>query len=414
MLAHFDGANAANNSTFVDSSANNLAVTAHGVVSQGAFGPAVGMNSGYFNGSTDYVQSATSAQLNLSSGNWTMEAWAYPTVGANWQTVMMNGLTNTDGHGITQYNNGHWLYNINGGSFIDGGAIVLNTWVHLAAVRNSGVTTFYVNGVAMGTTTNAPTNKSYPMVIGAKGNPAEYFNGYLSQVRVVTGTAVYTSNFTPAQVPLTAITGTQFFEKFANGAIVDAVSKAEFTQPFGAPALSTARAKFGTASLSLNGSSKVDALDVPASTFTGTDWTIEGWTYIPSSGSHVNNTLMHTYPYFTVAISMNRNGSGSTSVYIGNGSTWPVPNISSSANLSFDTWNHIAVVKHAGVLTLYHNGVSVGTSTTMPTGFTGGVSIGCLTNNTECFTGNADELRISNIARYTSNFTVPTAPFPNQ
>ena len=50
-----------------------------------------------------------------------------------------------------------------------------------------------------------------------------YFPGYLSNVRVVKGTAVYTSNFTPSTAPLTAITN------YCNGMLsrvnADAMSK---------------------------------------------------------------------------------------------------------------------------------------------------------------------------------------------
>jgi hypothetical protein len=202
---------------------------------------------------------------------------------------------------------------------------------------------------------------------------------------------------------------------FANGAIVDAVNKVEFSQALGTVALSTAIKKFGTASLSFNGASKVTAINLPANTLSGTDWTMEGWAYVPSVGKHQSNTFMTAMPYFTIGISINRLNGGETYVYIGNGSSWlATPAIASSSSLPFDTWNHIALVKHAGVLTLYHNGVSVGTSTVIPSGFISGASIGCLTDNTECLTGYEDELRISNIARYTSNFTVPTAAFPAQ
>lgn len=81
--------------------------------------------------------------------------------------------------------------------------------------------------------------------------------------------------------------------------------------------------------------------------------------------------------------------------------------ISSTVPLDDTIWNAIAVVLNGTTLSLYINGVSVAstTITSLETPLTGQFSLG------GPLTGGADELRISNIARYTSNYVPATLPF---
>ena len=88
-----------------------------------------------------------------------------------------------------------------------------NSWHHIAISRASGSTKLFVNGVQEGSTysdSNSYVAKLNRPTIGAEGrifanNP---LNGYLSNVRVVKGTALYTDTFTPPQEELTVIDGT--------------------------------------------------------------------------------------------------------------------------------------------------------------------------------------------------------------
>jgi len=92
-------------------------------------------------------------------------------------------------------------------------AFAINTWYHIALVRDvGGVFNFYVNGVSIGTTTNTTTwTDNSPYWIGQNANNGgshDYMVGYISNFRITT-TAVYTSTFSPPVAPLTAIAGTQ-------------------------------------------------------------------------------------------------------------------------------------------------------------------------------------------------------------
>jgi hypothetical protein len=99
----------------------------------------------------------------------------------------------------------------------------INTWYHIALVRSGSSFKIYVNGVNNGSTTIAIGTKigdgTKINTIGA-GDAAgnDRFNGFISNVRFVKGTAVYSSNFTPPTARLTAIPGTTLLLNTTNDA----------------------------------------------------------------------------------------------------------------------------------------------------------------------------------------------------
>lgn len=100
-----------------------------------------------------------------------------------------------------------------------------------------------------------------------------------------------------------------------------------------------------------------------------------------------------------------------------NGSNGSAPNFkayNSSTNLTSGTWHHLAVVRSSGVVTLYQDGVNVGGGTDIETLVAPNFTVGRAVNGYE-FNGYIDDLRVTKgIARYTANFTAPTAAFPTQ
>ena len=106
---------------------------------------------------------------------------------------------------IMKYDNGTDAqllnYNTNEG-FLD------NNWHHLAIVRSSNTLTGYVDGTSYGTASESgdfDPGSNTELLIGYN---SEGFGGFISNLRVVKGTAVYTGNFTPPTSELTAIDGT--------------------------------------------------------------------------------------------------------------------------------------------------------------------------------------------------------------
>ena len=175
-----------------------------------------------FDGHTDYLSLATSPDLAFGTGDFTIEFWQrcdgysnnphqldFRVDGSN------TGTTNSlviymDNSGITHF----WL---NGSIRISANATVtLLQWQHVALVRNSSTTTLYLNGISQGTysdTTNygSSSSNSNPLVIGQRqGNYASNsWDGSISNLRVVKGTAVYTSAFSPPTKALESIENTK-------------------------------------------------------------------------------------------------------------------------------------------------------------------------------------------------------------
>tara|TARA_B100000287_G_scaffold393548_1_gene406870 strand:- start:44 stop:1255 length:1212 start_codon:yes stop_codon:yes gene_type:complete len=166
-------------------------------------------NSVYFDGSDDYLIIPGSTDFHFGTGDFTIECFAYRDPGdfivfydhkchpTNKFTLFAYG--NQD---IRVWNNQH----LGSGTIPPG-----NQWFHVAWVRQSGTLMFFIDGV------KAPTTHSWNYNIGQCGTVGvnigvtlygEYGKGYISNLRAVKGTAVYTSNFTPPTSALTNISGT--------------------------------------------------------------------------------------------------------------------------------------------------------------------------------------------------------------
>ena len=85
LLLNGDGTNNAQNNTFLDSSTNNFTITRNGNATQGSFSPYANNWSWYFDGTGDYLVS--SGRANIATGEFTIEAWVYPTVLNAYNTI---------------------------------------------------------------------------------------------------------------------------------------------------------------------------------------------------------------------------------------------------------------------------------------------------------------------------------------
>jgi hypothetical protein len=425
--------------TFIDNSTNNFTITAVGDTKpsqQNPFGytsattegytvSTIG-GSGYFDGTGDYltVPRSTLSHIPGASQNFTIEAWVYSerAAGVTGQQIMgfhANGL------------NSDWILDISISNYptfyVDGlgtlitSSIIVNpySWNHIAVVRkNTNTITLYVNGVSGGTATSSSTlvaTGANPLSIGSDYNGASFVTkGYISDSRIVNGTAVYTSNFVPPSAPLTAVQNSTLLLNMTSAGISDAAMMNNM-ETVGDAKLSTAVSKFGGSSMSFDGNG--DYVSMPATpnnriNTTG-NFTIEFWAYFNTVASDQrliswdNNTSNFVIALYTAA-------SGVLSYYLSStGTSWNVAQQVSMGNISATTWTHIALVRNGSVFTPYINGVA-GTTTTSSATLTtstlpftiGGVGAG------SPFNGYMDDFRITKgIARYTSNFTAPASAF---
>jgi Concanavalin A-like lectin/glucanases superfamily len=187
------------------------------LLSAGVYNPSY---SNSFNGTNQYLTVSTNTGNTLGTENFTLECWVNPTSRISlYPCILTNG--NAVGAGQVSIfpdhsvNPGKYTLTINGvyPAITSTASVAYGSWTHIALVRNNGVCTFYVNGVANGTyTTSAALSGvgSY-WYLGVTGDniPQSYYNGYISNLRLVKGLAVYTTNFNPPTTQLLAISGTQ-------------------------------------------------------------------------------------------------------------------------------------------------------------------------------------------------------------
>jgi hypothetical protein len=186
----------------------------------------------------------------------------------------------------------------------------------------------------------------------------------------------------------------------------------------------TAQSYFGGASAYFDGVGDHLRVAHDSSLKFGTgNFTIEFW-YRPIA--RTNNfavLLSNTSEFVTGNIQIDdRNNSTPTkfSVFIVNNSN-SAASLVSTTTVANGTWYHLALVRNGTNIGLYVNGTSEA-SITVASNFvvddsanTTGYQIGAYYNgdSTTIINGHIDEIRISNSARYTTNFSVATAPFVN-
>ena len=122
------------------------------------------------------------------------------------------------------------------------GAIPKGQWTHCALVVNSGVGQWYINGTASGSTSSNTTGSGYNgnLCIGGWGDTVSYYmNGSLSNVRLVAGTAVYTSSFKPPTEPLANISGTVLLCCNNSSVTGSTVTPGTISSTWGTPTAST-------------------------------------------------------------------------------------------------------------------------------------------------------------------------------
>jgi len=414
---------------FVDNSSNAFAITVVGNTSVQAFSPfaptaaysaATVGGSGYFDGSGDNLTAVSANTANaMGTGDWTVEAWIYLTTGGG-TPFIMDTLPASSGSttGLRMRLNASnqlQLWQYSSAVLTSSASVAVNGWTHVALVKNSGTTTAYVNGVASGTYSdsgNYTCGSSRPM-IGSDGfnNGSENsFPGYISNLRMVKGTAVYTSAFTPPTAPLTAISGTSLLTNFTNGGIIDNTAK-NVLETVGNAQISTSVKKFGTGSLAFDGTGDYLVVPVTESMKVGSgDFTIECWlrwnsTLTPSVwwASSSSSILISDSAATYAVISSSTDTAGGYSKLI-----------DANTTLAANTWGHVAIVRYSGTTTIYLNGVSGGTTTSISGSFDCAY-IGYQKNAGRALNGYIDDLRITKgIARYTANFTPQTSQWQDQ
>lgn len=345
----------------------------------------------YFNGSTDYLTTTSSVSLGIGTTDFTIELWAYFNSVAGWQNLFdLRSAQPSSAPTIYIANNSRLNYLFNSSTPVAFGPnpLLTNTWYHIAWVRSAGTNTMYVNGVNQASFSDSTGVSSSLASIGARqaAGASDYFNGYISNLRITKAQALYTGNFTVPTAPL-ALTQS---------------SSSNVAAILGVPVNGN--------SVYFNGST--DYLTTPATpnlALSG-DFTVECWLYpqaLPAAVYLWGQTNSVDYAPVLGYISSGRPGIGATSA----SGSWTV-NAFSSTTLTLNVWTHVAWVRSGNKWSVYINGVeSVLAASTAVTPYTSTdpFAIGSegVAPINYPYTGYISNFRVvKGLAVYTGNFTV--------
>lgn len=241
LLMHCDGTNGS--TSFIDSSSYNATLSSLNSAQVSTSTTKIGTGSLYLpNSGTAYVQAASSSSYALGTGNFTIEFWmnwsgVYSSSGNGWQRVISNKTgafaTNTwiiGWDNLTNNGTAHLAFqafNIAGTPFYSATTIITSgSWNHYAFVRNGSNFYVFCNGSLQNSYTSIGTTAidgraACPLTIGGNPGDSQYFYGYLDEIRVTNGVALYTSNFTPATLQFTPLNTTTLSLPGITGSFMD-------------------------------------------------------------------------------------------------------------------------------------------------------------------------------------------------
>ena len=410
-----------------DLSSNSEALTLQGDVKVVPFNTSTGDNAPYSeadHGKSAKIESSGSNRLTspitaMGTGDFTVSGWVY-TIGSNNPDIIFDtrpiSADASTGFYFAQYNAGYFYVGTASNDFgpIQGTTnYPKNAWNHFAIVRDSsGNLKMYINGNLEGTDAIGTSKDltSTDITIGSNRAGSSTCSAYVSDLKIES-TAVYTAAFTPPTTPAVSNSNTTFLFN-PTLSISDLSQKSEITC-VGDAATSTTQVKFaGTKSIYLDGTGDYlqmsNVEDSWISGYTG-DYTIELWWYPTNVSFGVVQQILTAGTGFQLYI--NSGGGLSLAVDDANSTSyfWHVQNIHTMVN---NTWQHLAVVRNGNVYTIYVDGVSKATTTNTDLINTGTdpVQLGIYNGATYPAVGYFQDLRVTKgLARYTANFTPPTA-----
>lgn len=408
-------------------SANNFAFTANNIVTTTKFSPypiISNYSASQYGGSCKTINNnQLTVPYNIfnfgTSTLFTVEFWFYKS--GNWSSFdQFIGQWQQTGIQTFQFSNINNIFGIQdntgfASSGVNTNTIPINTWNHFAFVRtNSTTCMLFINGIGYTLSKNptiSPSN-SLPVGIGRVVDQGGFGStGYFSGLRVVTGTALYTVNFTPPTTPPTNITNTTLLLNFVNGAIYDNAGMSNFSTANNV-IISTSNKKFGNSSIYFDGSGDNLELAQPDSDtfqFLTSNCTIEFW---------MNS---NSYPSSNTRIFCTDTGiSSSSNLIIGHRSSGKLfasvgTTIQGTSTLSIGTWYHVAFTREGTSIKLFLNGILEASGTSSASITPGKAYIGgfYLSATPEYFNGYIQDFRITKgISRYSGNFSIPTEAFP--
>jgi hypothetical protein len=432
--------------------ATGFPITRNGNTTQGTFTPFSkpdGRWSNYFDGAGgSYLTSASSSNLALGSGEFTIEAWIFTA-----DTSFMIVCSTTSGgcgfgYNIDNGSQGLWLGRAGVGVDATSGVqLAYNQWNHVAVTRDSSnVVKFWVNGTQSGSNTTVTTNYgtgSQVVRIAADGISASTFGfaGHLSNLRITKAGALYSSTFTPSTSPLTTTvsSGTaqlltcqsnRFVDNSANAFALTVSGSGTQVQTFSPfPTLTAYAAGTNGGSGYFDGSGDYLSLANNAAFDFGTgDMTIECWFYLTGNAALNNNSTRDATLFAAAAASGSQPTNYSFGILANNTTTGTGltfhrslsgadTDVNYTGTITQNSWHHFAAVRSGSNLSVYYDGTRVALNSSYSGNIDSGgwsLKIGALAyaGYLNEFPGYISGLRVlKGTAQYSgSTYTIPTAP----
>lgn len=429
--------------TIIDSSTTAATITANGVTSVVNSGPTwesyTLKNDGSLalDGTGDYVTFPANSAFQFSNNNFTVELWVFPR--ALPAEAVLVSKWNAGGTAASN----QWILSLNSGvptfaCSTDGSAtaanatgttLITNTWNHVAAVRNGSSLKVYVNGLGGTANTSLSTSSLYGSeteVLGVsyrRNNGSTQFplNGYISNLRIVKGQALYTADFS-SNVATSMLTTTSQGANSSNVSLLTFRTNINFTNGVtldGSPNDYTITRSSGTYIGSqspagannwcvyFSGTTQYVAPVANAVLAVGTgDFCFEAWAwpatntgikYIGSTGAAGTGTWQ---------LGVNA-ASGAVRVFKENNTQLFND---TTAVLTLDAWNHVALVRSGANTGVYINGTLANTIADSTNYSNTSLVIGAgNTAGGQGWQGYLSSVRlIKGAPVYTSNFTAPS------
>jgi hypothetical protein len=404
----FDGITAINNNVVLSKDNTPALSTAS------PFGEGID-SSIYFDGTGTHTRILNSTNLDLSGTPFTIECWINADLSLNNNFGIFSkkeAAGNLSYQGYIGATTRRLAFQSGSTPYASTYVVPNNTWIHAAWVYDGTILSIYGNGVSALGANVTITNRDAALYLGAvMGFPNQSFVGCISNFRIVKGTALYTSNFTPPTAPLDIVPNTVLLYKapyYGDNYSYDGVSLINAINP----TLSSA-SPFDTGtdgSINFNGFSNFIRIPNTNNVFnlSATPFTIECWVYVTAINysrqytifSIRNNTQVPVQGHITSA-------NGYLALYSN-------ANYVSTTVIPLSTWTHVAYVYNGSSILAYANGVSALSSSLTISNFSdlnlwlGGRNF---SDFNEAFPGYISNFRfVRGTALYTSDFTPPTAP----
>lgn len=207
LLLNFNGAN--NSTLIADKSPAPKMASVFGnakiSTAQSKFG---GASLALDGAASSYVQFPNNTDFAVGSGDFTIDAWVYPTSLVQYGNIAAysNGVASNGNYGFSLMRSAaKWYFNVFVGNNqygpVSSGVATLNQWQHIAAVRSGSNLLLFVDGALVNTTNIGAVTPNNPvgalLYVGVSSGGNYPFAGYIDDLIITKGVAKYTAAFTP-------------------------------------------------------------------------------------------------------------------------------------------------------------------------------------------------------------------------